>query len=77
MNKWERQVRLTVAAAGAKVVDRQPNSNGHLRLVIQLPTGASHKVVVSSSPAVKEHALAAIKRDVLQLIDPTAPKGTP
>ena len=77
MNKWDRRVRLAVTEAGAKVVERKRSGNGHARLIVRLPSGAEHKIVVSSSPANEDNALRAIQRDVLQLINPTAPKGTP
>lgn len=77
MKKWERLVRLTVAEAGAKVIDRE-KSGGHARLVVLLPDGAEHRLVVSSSPTAPEHALRAIRRDVTQLVlTHPAPKGTP
>ena len=69
MKKWERRAYLAVAEAGAKVIERQPAS-GHLRLIVELPSGVRHRMVLSCSPSNEDHAALAVKRRVLALINP-------
>ena len=69
MKKFERQVFLAIESTGAKVISRK-KIGGHARLLVRLPNGDERKVVVSSSPTIPEHAILAVKRDVLRFINP-------
>ena len=69
MKKWERRAYLAIAEAGAKVIERQA-ATGHIRLIVELPSGARRKLVLSCSPANEDHAALSVKRQVLALINP-------
>ncbi len=63
MKKIERMVEKTIAATGAKVVTRM-KASGHMKFLVELPSGEQIQLTTASSPKIMEHMLAGVRRDI-------------
>jgi hypothetical protein len=67
--KLVRLATQSIERLNVKVLDAT-NHQGHVRLQLQLPDGAQHRITISSSPKNFDHAVLAITREVRKLITP-------
>jgi hypothetical protein len=72
VKKFERLAFKLIDQAGCKVLTRK-KIGGHIRLIVQLPSGEQSKLILASSPTCAEHALHAVRREIEGLLGSSSP----